>query len=296
MNGNAAIRFEEDGETRAVVSAQATWYFTDFTKCADVVAAAELALAVLRPHLNLYRSESMTQSKRAGNAVFDRLLAVDTEQLTKREEWGYTFLSGASDMDLAPWGLRVNMQPTAMPRRSGHFRVSVPADWVRSNVEEFLSWTMRIASALPFRSGHGGFGVQYDEGDVIRTRDEQIRAWLKRYRGLDANSLSLVGDTLAKHVKGVDWLTWLDAGFVKKLGGKFALRKALPPSVLIHDVGDGAALQAGAQPSLGDVNRQETLTDYRAVSRVIKPIRVKSVDLMWFDEEESAAWLERFDN
>jgi hypothetical protein len=290
--------FRNDDLRKALVVADFTFYLGASDRVGvGLRDALDVVLPLLTPHVRWYRTESMKRSKKV---TADVLASVGTwfeTDLTKREEIGLTLLSGQSSDEVGPWGLKFRIQPRLLATKSASFRVSLPTS-AFDDVRSFVSLVTTVAAKMPFRSGHAGYSVEYDEGDLSPAREQQMRAWHARFLALDARDLALSGARFAAGVKGPSWLTLLDTEFVAGLGGHKRIAKSLADSgVQLAELPNGLMLQAGAHPTLGDVNRREDLSPIRAVNALLRPIRVDGgFTLRQFgDRDGTREWLSRLD-
>jgi hypothetical protein len=124
---------------------------------------------------------------------------------------------------------------------------------------------------------------------------ELIGPLLKRHPGLSiGNPFELCDQPLPP----VNWLTLIGPELLKKLGGLAKVSKDLADEeISVVSMGGGICIKAGAAPQLGDVNRRDTLPLYRKVGAYLKSYRGnQEMELTGLDEEESEAWLARFDS
>lgn len=291
--------FDEDGFRKALVVADCTLYLGASDRLgAGFRDALDVVLPLLKPHVRWYRTESMKRSKKVTADVLASVAKWFETDFTKREEIGLTLLSGASSEDVGPWGLKFRIQPRLLRTKSAVFRVSFPTSAL-DDVRNFVGLVKAVSEKMPFRSGHAGYSVEYDEGDLNPAREDQMRAWHARFLALDARDLALSGSHFAAGIKGPSWLTLLDSAFVAQLGGdKTIANKLLDSGVHIASLPNGLMLQAGARPTLGDVNRREDASPMRAVSALLRPIRVDGgFTLRQFgDRDGTRAWLSRLDD
>lgn len=57
------------------------------------------------------------------------------------------------------------------------------------------------------------------------------------------------------------------------IGGDHAIRSAVEPGCSLHPYDSRVIMQAGATPELEDLDRGELPAAYRAVARLLKPLR-----------------------
>jgi hypothetical protein len=96
-----------------------------------------------------------------------------------------------------------------------------------------------------------------------------------------------------------NWLTLLHPSYVEQLGGAegFPRLEQLGLGIELHHWPEGLLIQAGPRPLLGDVNAGESVEAYRAVARVLRPLRAPGPHT-WIDKrprEEADEWYARFD-
>ena len=104
--------YEDDGEVKALVAADITFYLTQFAGVQPgFVRAYEIALEYLAPHVTWYRTETMTQSKKVTADVLKMLPTWFGGKSSEREEYGLTFTSGRTADDVGPWGLEFSIEP-----------------------------------------------------------------------------------------------------------------------------------------------------------------------------------------
>ncbi|WP_348752428.1 type VI immunity family protein [uncultured Aquincola sp.] len=191
---------------------------------------------------------------------------------------------------------------------------------------EYLRFVCRT---LPVRGGYGGLtsSLPFDYDRYMPME----YALAKRFTGLEIDAmayyekntyriLSQEGDRrtgpvfgylkpganviLAGHIKGVNWITLLGDVFVERLGGEAALRHAFvdQPEIAVERQGQCLLVQAGPLPRLG-APEEGLLAPYAAVNRVVRALRnpdhtglhTYMEDIEHADEENSRAWLARFD-
>jgi hypothetical protein len=160
-----------------------------------------------------------------------------------------------------------------------------------------LGLVAMLAERFPYRCGHVGFSLCWN--DISVTRDIEVPALigplLKRYPGF---SLGTPGRICDQDLPPVNWLTLIGPELLQKLDGMGGVRKALADDAIpVTRMGAGVCIRAGETPQLGDINRKEDLPLYRKVGSYLKDLRgQQEVELYGLDEDESEAWLGRFDS
>jgi hypothetical protein len=177
-------------------------------------------------------------------------------------------------------------------------RAAFPVEMFSSDLDRFVDLVKAFAARVPFFFGYAGLSFGQSTEIVICQRNEvYLLPVAMRFTGVEVEGEIATSLCCKEAIKGVNWLTLLSAPFVKKLGGKEALRSGLSDGIDLHDVRTGLMIQAGSAPGLGDINAEERLPLYREVHRALSPVRV--VD-HWpfhvFAEDATRRWMRRFDD
>ncbi|MGI4797020.1 MAG: type VI immunity family protein [Janthinobacterium lividum] len=187
----------------------------------------------------------------------------------------------------------------------------MPAGWPEkvASYEEYIDLMKRWCSLIKVAHGTAGFSIIFEEGQP-KLRDGRLAfPFIKRFPGLDYPDSSQwnargVDKSPTRVIRSINWLTAIDDGFVTELGGLATVTAALGPDCRVHRYEGGIIIQAGDRPQLGDVNRGLVLDAYRAVARVLKPLRFEAfhpkypyiyVNRPLDSREETLKWLARFD-
>jgi hypothetical protein len=235
-----------------------------------------------------------------------------------QREWAVGIRSGSSANSYGAWSFELSVDPEPTPAIAKKFfealaaaspgavsrkpatdasyvGFTVPVRMLLPDPAPFRDLVLEAASSLPFRSGHAGFGLAYNDLDPEDERDEQLAAWNARYRGIDAGSPDCSASFASSRIRGVSWLTLVDAGLLAEVGGRKAL-DALGRDIVVHELPHGVAIQAGAAPRLGDVNEEEDMSPYVKVNRLLAPIRAEEMHPPTaMSNDDARAWLRRFD-
>jgi hypothetical protein len=287
----------EDGEVNALVTFDVTFYLTDVAgKEEALIEAYDLVIARLRPAIRWYKTERMTQFLPITPAALQAYPTWFGRKLAARTEYGLELTSGRTRDEVGRGGFRFFIAPTALERAAGYFQFYVPASYSRDNPDALVMLVRAIADVLPFRSGHAGYGVAYDEGTAPKRRDAKLRAWCNRYEGLDCSSLPAIREHVVESIKGVNWITLLDQELCDRVGGIEKLLIDLSAPISVTALRSGCLIRAGVTPALGDRNRREKLTAYRQVNDALKAVRMEGDwSTGWWDVDEAQEWVRRFD-
>lgn len=185
-------------------------------------------------------------------------------------------------------------------RQANIVSLALPADSVGDRPDEMLAFVVQLANLFSFRSGCAGYSFECSRYDKEKS---ETHAWSNsmRHPGIDIVRIPFdakaVGD---EGIKGVNWLTLIDTGLLKDLGGVKSLRQRLSSEIEIIDCTHGIILKAGASPALGDISHGDTLPLYRQVYDLLAPwIALAADDSMAFRLGKDAigrteAWCRRF--
>lgn len=166
------------------------------------------------------------------------------------------------------------------------------------NWEELLTLLAGIAGPFPFRCGHVGYSLCWNEVSVDRDIEvpKLIGPLLKRYPGLNVGTPRELCD---QDLPPVNWLTLIGPELLRKLGGITKVRRAFSDdkAISVMSLADGIFIKAGEFPQLGDRNRRDDLPLYRKVGSFLKDYRgYQEIELYGLTLEESEKWLARFDS
>lgn len=183
-------------------------------------------------------------------------------------------------------------------------RYCLPAPAPLDARELFEVATQCAATHAP-HGGHAGYSWYWNTGDT------RLEAEVGKRKGLLLNHPAMgysdpfsfypfIGQGLVQ----VGWLTFLGPALLQQAGGMEALNAGKDASVGLSAFGDGkgVVLVAGTQPVVGsrDPARAEELAPYRAVGRLLAPLRLPDeifdfLDVAGFDDEQDLrTWYLRF--
>ena len=165
-----------------------------------------------------------------------------------------------------------------------------------NNWEELLTLLVGLAAPFPFRAGHVGYALCWN--DLSPDREHQVSQLngplLKRYPGF---SPGVPQDLCDQDLPPVNWLTLIGPELLGKLGGIAGVRQAFSDQAIsVMPLGHGAFIRAGELPQLGDLNRRDDLPLYRKVGSYLKDHRGHRKIRLTGLKDDSEAWLARFDS
>lgn len=182
----------------------------------------------------------------------------------------------------------------------GHVRLMLPVEFAAADPAAFVEVAKTACGEIKFWSGTGGFALNVSPGYPTFLPNRRIGFVANRFLGIDVEPFGALASSADKGIKNIDWLTLVGDDFLLKAGGRDAVRNQLSAieGVAVHDLQHGIMIQAGAQPSFGDVNRSERLELYHAVGRILQAVRIPETDLDVGDRiggvEQSEKWVYRF--
>jgi hypothetical protein len=130
---------------------------------------------------------------------------------------------------------------------------------------------------------------------AIEGRQARRQALARRFRCIDISDVSSVAADLGDRMPGVYWINFLGADLVHKLGGRENIESGLSKSAHIDELpGGGLVVSLGANPDLGDVNRQADLPDRKYLAGLAHRHQAMHVPkrVTYFDAEEDASAME----
>ncbi|MFO0646070.1 MAG: DUF3396 domain-containing protein [Polyangiales bacterium] len=162
--------------------------------------------------------------------------------------------------------------------------------------DDLLALAIELGQEHPFVAGVGGYLGVINPSESP-TAFQLLRAWCRRYLGLDAQHPDTAARYAQRALPGTNWITMLGP----------TLRSALPPGadlaapwsepVAVIPLSRGALLRAGESPTLGDVNTLTAPAAYAEVAHRLATLLPASPPELphWdADAKETAAWMRRF--
>ncbi|CAM2064021.1 DUF3396 domain-containing protein [Sulfidibacter corallicola] len=217
----------------------------------------------------------------------------------------------------ATWNMLYGKQGARITPPLSWVKITLPVDHSLAEGDAFAAWIrdLEVVRALPFLTGFAGFALNAyhwaGSGPLQSEVWHKVSAFCLRHPGFDIpvsgteRLLRFDPAFMDQHqfftplVKRANWLNLLGPLQLAALGGRDSVQSALTdaPKVTCHPLDTGMILQAGPAPAIGDVSRRDFLPAYRAVARVLRPIRVDSFGGAGkaFGVEAQDEWLNGFD-
>jgi hypothetical protein len=181
--------------------------------------------------------------------------------------------------------------------RANMFEIRTPvAEIEGDNVERYVDRIQEIAELVAFDSGYASIALTYGAHSQQLDFAKEARKWAFRHPGFDMpnNESSTAG--IAQRIRGAYWLTFLGPWALEQLGGRSALKTALPAGIDLLQVGAGTMLRVGKYPEAGDVNKGDKLPMLRALAKILEPVTLFGdalLDNLFVSEDQRARWERR---
>ena len=295
--------FEADGAVYLRLCMALTVYFEGTVEehQAGIQHFYTTALERIGADLRFYQTDSMKKPKpvKRGSAEAMRALM----HVGAKVPVFYKLFVESEDAAQAAPRYSIAIQANRM-LRAGALRLAMPVEEVLGREQDFVALAAELTRKLAFTSGYGGFSFNLaEESDLQSIGKVRSAALSHRWYGIDVESLSTTIYAVRQGLKSAGWLTLVGSRWLATLGGTEALTAVLPAAITVHPLPSGVLIQAGPRPLMGDVNRQEDLGPYRAVGRVLAPIRSPEHPRYLFkealeneDDGWTQQWLARFDH
>lgn len=184
-----------------------------------------------------------------------------------------------------------------------YLRFSLPAGQAQHQPDTVVDLVKELATILDADSGWTGYMLASSADESVRASYLQEEyATAQRFEGLDVGDVAITSVAARTGIKGVNWLTIVGPDWLSEIGGSDAMPRFTATGASIESAGQAVVVRAGREPVLGDRNRMESADLYRAVGRLLVPIRVSRHGRFhklrghgFFQEDETANWLSRFD-
>lgn len=143
---------------------------------------------------------------------------------------------------------------------ASYFQCWVPKDYWLAHRDELEQFSNHFASRVPF-----GFG--YLSVAAVGDDRRPLQRLARRYLTVDIASPGAIALDVGDFAGGSYWVTYLGQPLCESLGGVAELRRVLPQGAVIQEMDGGKCrVQLGPDPTLGDVNRREDISLYKALA------------------------------
>ena len=252
----------------------------------DLAAAPDAS--VLAPYDAFLRSfgTQLTYCRLSGDQMhFRRVTAASLETLPeqmedrkRRRKGGVTveFRSGRSRDECRAPAIDFEYSRVESPHTA--IRLYLPLKWFdEGSLPGVLEMLVSVLADFPLQSGYVGYSFLWDT-NLESIVEPYFFHWLQRHPGLMEPRFSHA--SVAYHgLTDVGWITLLGKSYVERLGGLDALRRETSEiaGILFDELPLGSlSVRLGEAPRLGDLVQGDGMDDYRAVGRILAPLRNKS--------------------
>lgn len=300
------VRIVDQGVVRARLGLMATFFVEHPERRSTRQALVECGLEYLREH-----GDSIRWAFQPGEPwlhTMDRVTldakhrVLERSDLEALEALDFIYHGGERRDDASLFTCQALAVQPRKATRLGFLMLALPIGWARISAPgAFTALVMRMCTRLQPLHGYAGFGLitSADYG-AARRASPFIYPFAKRFPGLEIDAPISHLRFMDRGIKGVNWITVLSEQYVAQLGGRDMLRGQLTAENPVYDFPGGVIIQAGPHPQIGDVNRRDEMRAYRAVARILRPVRADYTDSFLSPPEgdriqATRAWLERFD-
>lgn len=299
------LMVKRGSHVQCCVALTATFYLRDGHKRPGrerIVSAFEHYVANVGDVLKYGRDPRKTGTVKALAGTELRDVRTWMARLGTHEEFNPEFVGGDKNKDASAYRFSGYGQPDYGADDLSVVTYALPLSWASTRPQgAYLQLVVETARLVQAVHGYAGLGIALSLGEHGSGPDMEPALLLaKRFRGLELDLPVSHAEALRDKIKGVNWLTLIEDAFVQQLGGRDKLEAELGPEIPLHGYGSGLAIQAGATPRFGDVNRAEAMEPYERVARVLRPIRVQQMpgftnSFGGMGRDATARWLARFD-
>lgn len=251
-----------------------------------------------------YQKDMANRLTKIGRQGFEAAYRAEIDRIDPDDtDWGPT-LWGAEPVSNCGADAMLNDGLSVRRYPNSSLVARFPARTAREDADALIAQILGWCELLKPQQGLCGLTPMFELG-MDRAYPQAYWPFLARFNGLDYDWGFASVVRTARGIKGANWLTILDAGYVDALGGKDRLCAAVGDAATVYTWSGGVLIRAGAEPQIGDVNRNLWPETYIAVNRVLRPIRFedypnKPMEVIKVPEpldahEETLKWVRRFD-
>jgi hypothetical protein len=179
-------------------------------------------------------------------------------------------------------------------KRAGFLSVGFPQT---TPPRTLLDYVVEVAGTEPYVCGTAGYLGSFNEWEKS-TAFGVFHRWSRRFRGLDLEDPDRFGWAVRDGLVTTSWLTLIGRPLLDRFGvGASAAHRRFRHGVEAAELRGGLLVQAGAAPTLGDVNQLRVPAAYHEVARFLEPCLTPSLPTMYgtfYDTDDTAKWQRRF--
>lgn len=269
-----------DGLPMARVGLRAVLYFSDgFTRelRRELMTIVDQYLGFAGDRIRAYQRSG---DRRRQAVTPDK--PIDLGRLRDRVEdaqtaWGLE-LSAESDISVAShWSLQ------AVASDKGYLLLHFPVTaFAAAAPHTFRGLFQRWCSALRVQHAYAGLGLVLPVGgNDMSAAIDHCGPYATRFVGLDLDYPITVSARCKDGIRTVNWLTAINAEWLKRVGGERTVLNVAGPEVQALEYSDGSIFVAGPAPQVGDVNAGNFPRAYAQLGHAVAPLRTDIPDA-WF--------------
>lgn len=233
------------------------------------------------------------------NATADYLKSVDVED---DDGWQVYWHSGVPS-DASDFGIQIFGKARAFSEEMGHLSyltMHAPINNDQLAPDKLTALALQWCERLQPVHGYGGVGIIRSADKFVASHCEPEEfALAQRFPTLDVDYPLDHALWTREGIKGGNWLTVLSEPLVQRLTVDHPME--LPDSFSLHRYSGGLIIQAGKLPTIVDRNLGEESTSFRALARILQPLRIKIHPAVHtshgkFTRQAFEEWLMRFES
>jgi hypothetical protein len=181
---------------------------------------------------------------------------------------------------------------------AGFVEIALPLSFLDSlGPAKIADSLIAMARPVPFYCGVAGFVFHRSPYKYDATIGK-MRALSRRFEGVEISANERLCYLASTGLTTVNWITFVGAGYIEKLGGVKQVETRLPSESVVLQLPHGIAIRTGERPLLGDKNAgRDELSAWREVYKVLKPVQFVDPEIAFdpfeFNGEQTVDWLER---
>ncbi|WP_150526865.1 type VI immunity family protein [Roseibium sediminis] len=251
-----------------------------------------------------YQKDGATRYSKMRDDKFPNYYELLPSRLDADEYFHIYLRSSESDLMLYDFAALSVAENRKERRPLSYLQFRTPLAWVKQDIAQVTFALQEMCSKLNPTNGVAGLSPVFEPG---REDPKYYFPYLRRFPGFDwPNGSWGLAVGAERKIRGVNWLTILDEGYSRDLGGPAALAEHLGEDIHLHVYDGGVIIQAGPEPFLGDRNANIWPEHYRTVNRALKHLRFEAFKpsrtylkvphgTALDAHDESLKWLRRFD-
>jgi Protein of unknown function (DUF3396) len=286
------IAFVRDGICQAQISSTILLLFrAEVARDSDLQAAFDIVFSRMKMHLTSFRTNRVVRKRYGSLEHFDMVKHWLLTPVSDRHPLTLELLSGATEVDIGDYSIRVSVPLNNTECERGMLRVGLPLAIGLQRPDILRTLALSVAEYLPVVWGQVGFGIDYDNRRILQERNSTIAAWCARYQCVSHYDLDYLPSSAFGCIPSVSWLTIL----CKDMLDSVADTQMWEDSA--KRIGNDMFLfTASEKPILGDRNQQEDVGGYRSLNYLLRECVCDQPGVLpGLDDDQALEWLKRFE-